>query len=61
MRLPPRHTTSYFTDLGPRANIFLAFRKFNGRPHREAPYRGPSVREKERPGVEFVISEPLIF
>ena len=36
-------------NLGPRASFFLAFPPLV---FRVAPYRGPSVRKKGRPGIE---------
>ena len=49
-----------YKNLDCRANLFLTFENlmdalaFPPLIFREAPYRGPSVREKERPGVEVV-------
>ena len=44
-----REMITPMSNLDSRANFSVAFPPLI---FREAPYRGPSVREKERPGVE---------
>ena len=46
----------FFLNLDSRANFFSLSKILI---FREAPYRGPSVREKERPGVEVAFSYGL--